>query len=86
MRPKLVQANAKFMSRELKILETVTTLGRDRVCEACGSEFKCGASLNGCWCSEIQLSDEVRTYLRSQYSDCLCQGCLEIPARGEDWG
>lgn len=83
MRPKLVRANTKVMSRALKILETVATLGRDRVCETCGSEFKCGASLNSCWCLEIQLSDDVRTYLRSQYSDCLCRQCLETAATVE---
>jgi hypothetical protein len=65
------------MSRALKILETVIAGGRERVCEACGSEFICGVSLKGCWCSEIKLSDETRSKLRSQYSDCLCRQCLE---------
>lgn len=72
------------MSRALKILETMTTLGRDRVCEACGSAFTCGAALKACWCSEIQVSEEVRTHLRSQYSDCLCRQCLEEAAKGEE--
>jgi hypothetical protein len=52
-------------------------LTRERVCESCGSEFSCGASLKGCWCSEINLSDETRTELRGLYRDCLCRDCLE---------
>jgi hypothetical protein len=51
-------------------------LTRQRVCEACGNEFSCGASLRGCWCSEINLSDETRVALKGQYRDCLCRECL----------
>ena len=47
-------------------------------CEACGKEFSCGASLYGCWCSEIQLNDKTRAELRSRYRDCLCRDCLEL--------
>lgn len=65
------------MNRVLKILETVTSLRRQHTCEACGGEFICGVSLNGCWCSEIELTDEVRRDLRSRYTDCLCRQCLE---------
>ena len=52
-------------------------LTRERVCESCGNEFSCGASLKGCWCSEINLSDEARAELRGLYRDCLCPACLE---------
>ena len=72
------------MSRALTILQTVIGLGSDRVCEACGSQFICGASLKGCWCSEIKLSDEIRADLRSNYSACLCRHCLEGAAKGEE--
>ena len=65
------------MSRILRILQTATAIGGQRVCEACGGEFICGASLAGCWCSEIQLTDEIRRDLRARYSDCLCRQCLE---------
>ena len=51
-------------------------LTRQRVCEACGNEFSCGASLRGCWCGEIELSDETRAEMRSKYQDCLCRDCL----------
>lgn len=48
------------------------------VCEACGNEFVCGATLTGgCWCSEIKLTDEIRARLRQLYKSCLCRDCLE---------
>ena len=47
------------------------------VCAACGESFTCGATLAGCWCAEIQLSDEVRAELRKNYQSCLCRACLE---------
>lgn len=46
-------------------------------CEACGKDFSCGASLQGCWCAEVNLSDEVRADLKTKYRDCLCRECLE---------
>ena len=46
-------------------------------CEACGKPFTCGATLTGCWCSEIKLSDETRTDLQASYRNCLCRECLE---------
>jgi hypothetical protein len=55
-------------------------LTRDRICEACGKEFSCGASLRGCWCSEIELSSEARASLKAGYNDCLCRDCLEKAA------
>ena len=45
-------------------------------CEACGAEFVCGATLAGCWCTEIKLSDETRVELRARYSTCLCRKCF----------
>lgn len=64
---------------------TLTKLGsalsravsRERVCESCGNGFSCGASLRGCWCSEIDLSDSAREELKALYQDCLCRKCLE---------
>lgn len=47
------------------------------VCEACGGEFVCGASMRGCWCTEIKLTDEMRADLKSKYKGCLCRKCLE---------
>jgi hypothetical protein len=52
-------------------------------CEACGNPFTCGATLAGCWCSEIKLTDETRAELRTQYQRCLCRPCLEKLADDE---
>ena len=60
------------------------TLSRERVCESCGEEFSCGASLGGCWCSEVNLSDTTRAELRGLYRDCLCRDCLEKLADKEE--
>lgn len=46
-------------------------------CEACGERFECGATLAGCWCSEVKLSEEMRAELRKRYQRCLCRNCLE---------
>ena len=46
-------------------------------CEACGEDFNCGATLTGCWCSELKLTDDARAELRGSYSGCLCRKCLE---------
>lgn len=47
------------------------------VCESCGNEFICGATIRGCWCTEVELSDEARSGLRSKFKNCLCRDCLE---------
>ena len=47
------------------------------VCEACGHSFTCGATLTGCWCTEIKLSADVRAELRERCQRCLCRTCLE---------
>ena len=62
------------------------TLSRERICESCGREFSCGASLRGCWCGEISLSDATRTKLQGLYKDCLCRACLEKISTGEAVG
>ena len=56
------------------------TLQRELVCERCGERFTCGASLGGCWCAEIKLSDAAHAQLRQQYRDCLCRKCMEAAA------
>jgi Cysteine-rich CWC len=67
------------MTSKLKKLAVLIAPGmaRPSICEACGSEFSCGASLKGCWCSEIKISDETRAELKARYRDCLCRECLE---------
>jgi hypothetical protein len=46
-------------------------------CESCGGEFACGATLKGCWCSEVKLSDAALAELRERFKGCLCRECLE---------
>ncbi len=53
------------------------------VCEACGEQFVCGASLSSCWCQEIKLSESARGELRARYERCLCRACLENYAEVE---
>jgi hypothetical protein len=52
-------------------------------CEACGNSFNCGATLAGCWCTELKLSEHLLTTLRARYSKCLCRPCLESLAEAE---
>jgi hypothetical protein len=52
-------------------------------CEACGSSFTCGATLSGCWCSEIETTPELRSRLRDRFARCLCRSCLEGFAESE---
>jgi hypothetical protein len=51
-------------------------------CEACGQEFRCGASLTGCWCWRAELTAAARAQLRARYRDCLCPTCLASWAAG----
>ena len=51
-------------------------------CERCGKQFICGASLAGCWCTEIKLTEWARAELRKRYPRCLCRQCLEDFASG----
>jgi hypothetical protein len=66
----------KDVVRKLTVLMS-SGLSRDLVCASCGNNFTCGASLSGCWCAEIKLTDEARAELKTRYRDCLCRNCLE---------
>lgn len=46
-------------------------------CESCGQAFACGATLAGCWCAEVKLTETVRAELRRRFQRCLCRACLE---------
>lgn len=61
-----------------KILSVLSTRWRDpSVCEACGGEFTCGATLTGCWCASVRVSAETRAWMKARYTGCLCRDCLE---------
>ena len=57
--------------------------GVAETCEACGETFVCGASLTGCWCSEVKISDAARAKLKEKYKGCVCRNCLEQFAADE---
>ena len=63
-------------SNFVKIGALLSGGGRPLTCESCGKEFACGMSLRGCWCAEVQLTDEARAELKKQFRDCLCRECL----------
>lgn len=46
-------------------------------CESCGESFICGATIKGCWCIKVELTDEDRKQLKAKFKDCLCPDCLE---------
>ena len=48
-----------------------------KICESCGTEFGCGAKLDGCWCTEITLTDAQADDIKAKFNDCLCPACLE---------
>lgn len=47
------------------------------VCESCGEEFVCGATLKGCWCMNMKVSDHARAEMKAKFNKCLCPNCLE---------
>ncbi len=47
-----------------------------KTCESCGETFGCGAKIDGCWCTEVKLSQESAADLKAKFSDCLCPVCL----------
>ncbi len=53
-------------------------------CEACGNQFMCGATLGGCWCWEIKLSEAQRAELKDRYRSCLCGECLRNVASNSE--
>lgn len=50
--------------------------GKISKCESCGEQFGCGVNIDNCWCTQLQLPDEIAAHLQSKYTDCLCPDCL----------
>ena len=48
-----------------------------KTCEACGTDFSCGAEDEKCWCFEVDLSEETLVKLQDNHKGCLCKNCLE---------
>ncbi|HVG33863.1 MAG TPA: cysteine-rich CWC family protein [Pyrinomonadaceae bacterium] len=68
-----------------KVMSPASTpcLEEHSTCEACGNPFDCGATLAGCWCTQVKLSEQLLTALRARYKACLCRSCLESFAAQE---
>lgn len=50
-------------------------------CPRCNDTFDCQHNAN-CWCSRYSLSDKLKSYLKDNYSDCICENCMkELIAR-----
>lgn len=64
--------------------ETALEKSETKTCEACGTQFSCGASEAKCWCFEIDLSRETLANLREVYKNCLCVQCLKKSALSTD--
>jgi hypothetical protein len=66
-----------------KMLALVSPRWRDpSTCASCGEPFICGATLGGCWCTEVKLNEDARARLRAKFTGCLCRACLERAAQG----
>ncbi|RNA64667.1 hypothetical protein CR163_005080 [Prosthecochloris sp. ZM_2] len=46
------------------------------VCPRCGKEFECSRSAD-CWCSQLEIPEDVARYLAEHYESCVCRACLE---------
>ncbi len=46
------------------------------VCASCGETFGCGAKFDGCWCTEVTLSEEATAEVAKNFDGCLCPKCL----------
>lgn len=49
---------------------------QNSLCEACGTEFYCGAQIERCWCFETKLPALALAEIRQKYDKCLCSYCL----------
>ena len=60
-----------------KLVSSLPALRRNQLCPACQEPFACELSLaKGCWCSELELSEETRQKLSERFSGCFCRSCL----------
>ena len=48
-----------------------------KICESCRAEFGCGAKLDGCWCTKLELAEPQAAQIKAKFGDCLCPKCLE---------
>ncbi len=53
-----------------------------KICPNCGIKFSCLHSCD-CWCVKIRISKELSEYLRSRFTDCICEDCLRYFEQNE---
>jgi len=47
-------------------------------CPRCGTFFECKlGSITICQCTDIAISETVKTFVQDNYDDCLCIRCLQ---------
>lgn len=53
-----------------------TSASEPFICASCGETFGCGAKLDGCWCTELTLSETATAEVAKDFEGCLCPKCL----------
>jgi hypothetical protein len=56
--------------------ELPSPVSEPKSCSSCGESFGCGAQLDSCWCSAVEVPAAAAERFRSNYADCLCPKCL----------
>jgi len=53
---------------------------KQKICQACGTQFPCASPSSPCWCDDVKVSRQTLAELRTQYDECLCPKCLTAAA------
>jgi hypothetical protein len=53
---------------------------KQKICQACGTQFPCASPSGPCWCEDVKVSTQTLAELRVQYDECLCPKCLTAAA------
>jgi len=53
---------------------------KQKICQACGTQFPCASPWGPCWCEEVKVSITILAELRARYDECLCPKCLTAAA------
>ena len=73
--------NAESERPEQYLKADLLETGEPSVCGSCGETFGCGAKLDGCWCTELTLSEVAAAEVANGFDGCLCQRCLSAFAK-----
>jgi hypothetical protein len=53
---------------------------KQKICQACGTQFPCASPWGPCWCEDVKISIKILAELRASYDECLCPKCLTAAA------